>query len=232
MPVMALTAEKVLEPADLTISAIESLSVLEPFGEGNPKPLFAVIGARVDDIYSLSEGKHTKLKLNYGGASLTALLFNVNANNLSVKKGELGDFMVQAEINSYNGNKSVTLKVADYRKHGIPQAKYFAAREAYEKYMLGEGIPAPLISRIIPVREELAAVYRAIPTEKISVDNLFGMLQSDSMNYCKLKLCIDIFTEMKLTAFYADEGSVQRLPVSAKVNLDDSKILQELRCLS
>lgn len=232
MPVGTLIAEKVLEPADLTVPAIESLSVLEPFGEGNSKPLFAVIGARVDEIYSLSEGKHTKLKLSYCGAALTALLFNVNANSLAVKKGEPGDFMVYAEINVFNGNKSVSLKVADYRKHGIPQAKYFAAREAYEKYMLGEGVPALLIPRIIPVREELAAVYKAIPAEKISIDSLFGLLQSDSMNYCKLRLCIDIFTEMKLTAFFADEGSVQRLPVSQKVNLDDSKILQELRCLS
>ena len=229
MPHLEITAEKVLDKNDLTVKAIESLSVLEPFGEGNSRPIFALLGAKVEEIIPLSQGKHSKLKLNYNGIIVFSVLFGVNPLKLSIKNGDFGDFLVYVELNIYNGNKLVSTKIIDYRKSGIHQAKYFAAKDAYEKYMLGEGVSAQLKPRIIPTREELILIYKAIPKDDIPIDNLFMQLNSDSMNYCKFKLCLDIFNELGLIHINPANDTVVLIPATKKVDLESSKILMELR---
>ena len=42
---------------------VESLKELEPFGEGNKMPIFAIKNLKIDSIRALSEGKHLKLTL-------------------------------------------------------------------------------------------------------------------------------------------------------------------------
>ena len=231
MPINSIVAEKVLEAKDLTVQAIKSLSVLEPFGEGNPRPIFALLGARIDEIISLSEGKHTKFKLTYNGIIVYSIMFGISPTELSVKKGDLGDFIVYAELNTFNGNTTVSTRTIDYRKSGLPQAKFLAAKETYEKYMLGEEIPPLLKTRIVPTREELILVYKAVPKESVAIDKIFMQLNSDSMNYCKLRLCLDIFKELGLIHINPTSNTVELIPATKKVELDNSLILQDLRCM-
>jgi len=231
MPQHSIVADKVLEPKDLSVAAIESLERLEPFGEGNSRPLFAVCGARVEEIIPLSEGKHLKLKLNYGGIIIPSLLFGTSPDRFYLNKGEIGDFLIHTELNLYNGVASVSSRTVDYRKSGMAQSKYFAAKETYEKYMLGEGVAAVLKPRIIPSREELAVVYKSLSDAPMHIDTLFMRLNSDAMNYCKLRLCLDILSELGLVHINAPYGTAQLLPVKGKANLESSKILSGLRCL-
>ncbi len=231
MPQHSIVADKVLEPKDLSIAAIESLERLEPFGEGNGRPLFAVCGARVEEIIPLSQGKHLRLKLNYGGIIIHSLLFGISPEKFHLSKGEIGDFLIHTELNLYNGITSVSSRTVDYRKSGMSQSKYFAAKETYEKYMLGEGVAAVLKPRIVPSREELAVVYKSLSALPIHIDALFMRLNSDAMNYCKLRLCLDILSELGLVHIDVPNGMAQLLPVKGKTSLESSKILSGLRCL-
>lgn len=231
MPRQTIAAEKQLEPKDLTVQVVEGLKVLEPFGEANSRPIFALVGARVDEIIPLSEGKHTKLKLNYNGTIVYSLMFGVNPSKVFVKQGDMGDFLIYLELNTYNGNTTVSTRVIDYRKSGVPQAKYFAAKEAYEKYMLGEGVSAQLKPRIVPTREELIAVYKSVLKEETFIDTIFMQINSDSMNYCKLRLCLDIFNELDLIHINAANDTAVLQPAVKKVDIESSKILQDLRCI-
>ena len=48
---------------DLTVETVEWLSALEPFGEGNPEPVFAVRNARISDVRPLGyDGRHLSLE--------------------------------------------------------------------------------------------------------------------------------------------------------------------------
>ncbi|MEG0614690.1 MAG: single-stranded-DNA-specific exonuclease RecJ, partial [Oscillospiraceae bacterium] len=123
----------------------------------------------------------------------------------------------------------VAAKLVDYRKSGLSQAKYFAARDAYEGYMRGEGVPEPLRPRIIPSREELVAVYKAVKKVPTAIDNIFMSLVSDSMNYCKMRLCLDIFSELKLVHIDHNQETASLVPTTQKVDLESSIILKELR---
>lgn len=233
VPRLTLTAHKVLEARDLTVEQVESLDRLEPFGEANPRPVFALLGARVDEIQPLSEGKHTKLKLNYQGTAAYALLFGTSADSvrLQLKPGEAADLLVHTELNRFNGKTTVSMRALDYRKSGIPQAKYFAALEAYERWRLGEGVPDALKPRIVPTREELVAVYKAVAAAPVPADILFARLCSDSMNYCKLRLCLDIFCELGLICIEPVQNTVSLVSNAPKTDLNRSAILNNLRCL-
>ena len=51
------------------------------------------------------------------------------------------------------------------------------------------------------------------------------------MNYCKFRICLDVFAELGLMAFTDGEQFVKRLPAEEKANLHNSKILSQLEQL-
>ena len=56
-----------VDPADLTIELAREVERFEPFGEGNPEPVFAVRGARLADVKPLGqEGRHLSLSFSDG----------------------------------------------------------------------------------------------------------------------------------------------------------------------
>lgn len=53
-----------LEPRDITLDLAEELVRLEPFGEGNPEPIFGLKGMRFTDVRPLgAEGRHLSVQL-------------------------------------------------------------------------------------------------------------------------------------------------------------------------
>ncbi|MCQ2464185.1 MAG: single-stranded-DNA-specific exonuclease RecJ [Oscillospiraceae bacterium] len=229
MPAYTLRAEKILLPADITVKNVSGLGILEPFGQDNEKPYFAVAGAIIDEVIPLSGGAHTKLRLNYGGSSFYALLFRTSADDMMSLKGQKYDFIVTLGINSFRGNETVDLQVADFRKSGIKQEKFFAAEEAYEKYRRGEELPEAYYQRMCPEREELIKVYTSLTDKEIMTEQLYMKTNPDAVNICKLRICLDVFSELGLVRMDYAGDRTQRLKVDKKSNLEDSQILRGLR---
>ena len=229
MPVYVLKAEKVLKPADITVKNVSGLGILEPFGQDNEKPYFAIAGAIIDDVIPLSGGAHTKLKLNYGGTFFYALMFRTNTEEMKSLKGQKYDFIVSLGINSFRGSETVDLQVADMRKSGINQNSFFAAEDAYEKFKRSEPLPEAYYRRMTPERNELIKVYTALSDKDIMTEQLYMKSDPASINICKLRICLDVFSELGLIKMdYAADKS-HRLVVDKKSNLEDSEILRGLR---
>lgn len=231
MPVLTLHADKLITPQELSVQSIATLSMLEPCGEGNPQPLFAMLSVRLLDYAALSGGAHTKLKLTYGNSGFYGLMFGMKTAEFPYKAGDILDILAYPEINTYNGNTSVTIRIADLRKSGIKQQQYFAAKDAYEKYKRGEGAEKALVTRIVPDRNDLIAIYREVPTTAVSFDSAYASVHSDAINYCKFRLALDIFEELGLFAVDRYCETVSRIPTKTKVDLDSSAILSELKKL-
>lgn len=229
MPILTARADKLMLPQDMTIENIGGLSVLEPVGAGNPSPIFVICHAVLKEIMPLSGGIHTKLKLIYGTMAIEALLFRTSPDNVHLKIEEMCDLLVSASINTFCGRKSISLVVQDYRRSGVKQAKYFAALSAYEKFVRGEELSKAYYKAIAPERSELVAVYKNVSANFEDIDLLFMCMQSLDMNYCKLRISLDIFRELGLVEIDAYNNTVKKLPVKASVNLDDSKLLCEIR---
>lgn len=229
MPAITITADKLLTPSDLDIERIRGLSKLEPFGEGNSLPQFAIVGAQVRDIRPLSNGKHSKIAISYGGAQAELVIFGTSPSALTVRAGSRADFIVTLDINEYGGREYPSIKIIDYRPSGFNQNAYFSAKDCYERYRRGEQLEKSFIAKMTPTREELISVYKTVQAAKvISTDSLYYRFDPKVMNLAKLRLCIDIFDELGLVSFKAGSGTVTLLPVSGKVELENSKILAKL----
>lgn len=232
IPVAVVNADKLLLPQDLTLDNVKGLSVMEPFGAENPQPIFAMLGARVDNIISLSQGKHTKIDFTYGGVKQQALMFGSNPQRLCFNVGDKIDMIVNLDINTFNGRESISIRVLDHRLSGLKQERYFAAKDCYEKLMRNESLPTAFIRKIIPDRTELIKVYKYINAVKqTTLDNLFMKLSDDSMNYCKLHICIDIFADKQLIEYKPATMKIKIKPVSKRVDLEDSDTLVKLHSM-
>ena len=190
MPVYTIKADKLLHASEITVKNTEGLSMLEPFGEGNEKPLFALADVRIDDVIALSGGAHTKLRLTYEGKQFYALMFRTKTEDIAPMKGQKTDLIVSLTINEYGGQSSVEFMVVDLRKSGINQNSYFAAGDAYEKFIRNENLPDAYYRRMCPDREELIKVYSAITEKDILIDDLFIKNDTVKINICKLRIQI------------------------------------------
>ncbi len=100
-----------LSPGEINLEMTEMIAALEPFGMGNPTPVFAVRGARIVERRILKD-RHLKLKLNLGDVYYNAIGFNM-ANMANIDG--LVDVAFSLDINTWNGKKTVQFKLRDIR---------------------------------------------------------------------------------------------------------------------
>ena len=96
---------------------VESLSLLEPLGEGNKMPIFAFKNLKIDSIRSLTEGKHLKLVLKSNNNTyVNAIGFNLGYLVNEFIIGDKIDVVGCLEINSFNGSDSIQINLKDIMK--------------------------------------------------------------------------------------------------------------------
>ncbi len=94
---------------DINELFVHELNKLEPFGIGNPEPVF--ITESVDIVSSRSfKDRHLGLKIKSGSRILDAIWFNCTGNR-SVP--EVADIVYTPEFNNWNGNMGLRLRLID-----------------------------------------------------------------------------------------------------------------------
>lgn len=230
MPAYAIEADLSLSASEITVENIEGLSLFEPFGEGNPSPVFAIQGAVLEGIQPLKDGKYVRLRLKQEGSPLYAVCFDRGSADIAYPLGTKLDLLVMLEINEYNGKRSPSIRIRDLRVSGFEQDKYFAAKAVYEQFKCGEAYDQRLKAKIVPSREDIGMVYKLLKSRAVApIDTLFELLHT-AMNYCKLRLILDILSELELVHIDAalQTASVDTT-ISAKADLESSKLLQTLK---
>lgn len=133
VPQIQADAELVLD--DITASLSQQLDILEPFGKGNGEPLFVTRDAFARDIAIIGESR-THLRMSFqtrSGRTIKGVAFNLLERFIEVVSGRysqnvverirLGDLkgltikldiLYYIDINEYNGNKFIQLKINDF----------------------------------------------------------------------------------------------------------------------
>ena len=228
MPLDGLTAEATLSGADLTIENIESLDYFQPFGEGNPSPLFHIKNAVIKSTRSLKDGKYIAFNAEIDGKEYKVLNFHSTYNNFPYAAGDHVDLLVNAEINDYNNKRSISLKLADMRRSGFSQERYFAAKSAYERLCLGEDVTEVPPKRIVPDREAQKAIYDII-RQNGSLSACADLASGKGFNYCLFRVTLDAFESVGLVKVKEAEDRIERLPVNGKTDLNGCGLLAGLR---
>lgn len=219
MPEYSVYADMDITTDVLTVENVELLKVLEPFGEGNEAPLFRLTGCKVSDKAPRGEnGRFTSFRITNGGATVPVIAFNVRYADFFPNNGDRIDIIATAEINEYNGAKSVQLRLADYRASGFEEDKFFAAMRVYEGICRGEGCDARLLPRVLPQnRNELMPVFDMVARGGgRTAEQLFAA--NGSVNYCKLRITLDAFAHAGLISV-AEDGAIRLVPVTQKRDL-------------
>lgn len=94
---------------------IKSLQMLEPFGMGNPEPVFATKGVEIHELRKIGKEKnHLKLKLTHDASILDAIAFGA-AEKFDLSEGDSIDVAYTISENIWNGRKSIQLKIRDIK---------------------------------------------------------------------------------------------------------------------
>lgn len=98
---------------------IETVSILEPYGAKNPKPLFAVKGVKVINKFEIGKQKqYLKLNLKDANTSITAMLFkNVDDMKEILEKNSKIDIVFSVQLNEWNGIRTPQILIEDFREN-------------------------------------------------------------------------------------------------------------------
>ena len=228
MPDVALYADMETTLSALSLESVKRLPLLEPFGTSNPTPLFLIRECVVTSKRSLKDGKYTSFEVRQGNVSMRCISFKLPFAEFFAEVGEKIDLIASAEINEYNGNESVQLRIADYRPSCFREDKFFAAKRVYEEICRGEGCDPRLAPRVIPQnRGQLMTAYDVIRREngRKTPEQLavFGGME----NFCMLKVTLDAFEQAGMIEYV--NGAPKVVPVQGKRDLLQSGIIANLK---
>ncbi len=102
-----------LQLTDIDWPLYEEIGQLEPFGMGNPTPVFCACGLRLLAPPRIIQEKHLKLKVSKGVRSLDALGWAWAARAPLLTAGQQVDLAFTLDRNSYQGMASLQLIIKD-----------------------------------------------------------------------------------------------------------------------
>jgi len=112
-----ITVDGQLSLSELTIDSINDIRSLEPFGSGNPEPVFYSGNLEVMDSWIVGEN-HLRLRLRQGGVIQEAIGFNLAGTQPD--RGSAVNMVYSPEINKWNGNEKVQLRILDLEPSAKP----------------------------------------------------------------------------------------------------------------
>ena len=222
-----------LNPACVNTEMLETVEQLEPFGAGNPQPIFGLYNMTVTDIQPIGNGKHLRVVLERNGVPLQTVKFRTVQAEFPFVRGDVVDAAVGLEPNEYLGQIRVSILLKNIKLHDMVEDDLFSSMRDFSLLMRGrsDGFDPSLL---IPQRETTAAVYRFIRSVgrwNYDTETLCHRLDLWAEDYGQVAVAIESMLEMGVLR--RDENSGLSVPkTSEKVNLQDAPVLRRLRELS
>lgn len=229
LAVQRLTIDCKVKPANMGIGILSSLRALEPFGAGNPVPVFGLYNMRLKAIKAVGQGKHLRLLLERDGTVLPAMRFGVSEDKFPFKINDVVDVAVLAERNDYMGRENISLHIKDIRPAGADEEALLDSRVTYDKLCADSFIASELIDAACPERGLISEVFRFIRAAGLwsfSTEMLAYRMKKSYSELCKLKVSLDALSEVGVLTY--SDGTYRVNPQSGKVSLADSQILMKL----
>lgn len=233
MPTQTVTLDCKLNPAALSVSMAQSLTQLEPFGNGNPQPVFGLFNMELSNVTPVGGGGHLRLTLEKNGAVITAMRFNTKPEELPYHIGDKIDLAVQLEAREFRGQPSLTVIVRDMKFAAFDTEKNIASLASFEKWQRGEVLSAEDKNRLYPDRACFAAIYRALrtvngkETDQVRFVSQFGK----DMTLGLFKTALLVFEERGLvhSEIADDTFTATLIETSGKTDITRSPVLLALQ---
>jgi recombination protein J len=196
--------EALVAPADWTLEMVEELELLEPYGMGNPRPIFGVRAIRPQSASAIgAEGKHLRMEIGTRENHVAALCWN--AGELAeILTEEDSDLAYTPSINEWQGIRSVQC--------------------------MAESVMPAEHERIFPDRALLKDLYRLLSSLRATNDQIaYNTLTltrkfSEEMRHIShytMECALHIFQELGLLSPLPEIGW-QFIPPAGKLELMDA----------
>lgn len=231
MPRPVLDIDCRLNPAAINGELLTALSTLEPFGAGNPSPVFGLFGMTVEAVQSIGEGKHIRLMLSKGGARVGAVRFGVSPDQFPFVKGDVIDCAVAVEPNTYMGEVRPSVQIKAVRAHGMQDEQVFEGMELFDAVKRGERLSADQIEKALPSREFMLDVYKYIKSQNgwpFDIETLCYRLGNQGENYAKVAVSVEVMLELG-TLLREESGRLVLPEQTRRADLNTSALLAQIR---
>ncbi|MCQ2448953.1 MAG: single-stranded-DNA-specific exonuclease RecJ [Clostridia bacterium] len=210
-----------LKPEALSVDMADALELLEPFGMGNPTPVFGLFGVSLEKITPIGAGKHLKLLFSKNGNPFQALLFGVTPQQFCFCTGDVMDLAVTLGTNLYQGVRSLSVQIKALRMSDVDEDALFEDLFDYDDYLCGDEMP----TEKAPTREEIGLVYRRITKESVRAERM-KYITLKRPGYAKTQLALTVLQELGLIRL--QEGMLCAIPSATKNPLENSPTYSKL----
>ncbi len=226
-------------PAEMTLSEAEHLSYLEPYGAGNPRPTLALLGATVDSIQPVGQGRHLKLRLSKGTCRFDAIFFSVTEEECGICAGSRVDAAFYLQANTFRGNTTLQLQLIDIRPSLTPSRHEAADLELLDRLTGGGRLTAQETARLGASREQFAAFWVALErrlrqgkleTERLPFLRRLASQAGGTESFLRAGLAVRVFAERGLLSLTDTEETMTLAlnPIQGKVDLNACPYLMRL----
>ncbi len=236
---ISVRADCEIEMKDITMDFAQSLSLLEPYGVGNPSPSFIMRDVSVLRIMQIGGGKHTKLLLQKDGVSLYAMYFGIAPSALGFEVGDTIDVLFNIDINDFRNVRSVQLIIEDATVSESFTNYIVSQRARYEEIRGGDKFDEA--EDVLPERDEFVKVYTVLRREYRSGNTVYDEIslfkavnadETSNISYVKLRYILQILNEMKICNIENLDENIFSFEVpfnASKTSIDRSSILKKLK---
>ena len=197
MPAPELRLDCKLRPGQVGLPLLEVLRAMEPYGSGNPAPLFGLFGMRLESVTPVGARQASASAAFPGRHGPHRHEIRYPAAGFPFSPGDEVNLAVSLDRNEYQGNVSVSVFVKDIRYASTRQDDLLAALREAEAAFRGE-LAAPLP---VPTRDQAGRVYRFLAGQKGysgTIEQLFHTIRDESLTYTGLLLILETLRQAGL----------------------------------
>ena len=197
----------ITHPSAVTLEELEALSALEPYGSGNARPVFCLLGATLLRTQNVGQNRHLKLRLGKGSAQFDGIFFSPVAEDCGCRPGDRVDAAFYLQVNEFRGSRTVQLQMVDLRPSLRPSGRAQESLALAEQCAARQPISARDARRLLPTREQFAAAWRflertvpegGLTTGYLPLLRTLAAELGKAEPFPRAALCLAVFAEREL----------------------------------
>lgn len=234
MPYNILHIDCKLNPNQLDLSILDSLSYIEPCGASNPSPIFGLYNMTVIATKEMGNGKHMRITLSRGQGQVPvyAVYFNHNFQSCSYRNGDMVDVAVSLDRNIYNGQENLSVIIKDIKYSQSNNEELIDSERIFDKFAKRYRLTKNEVMSILPTRNDFAYVYRFLKQNKGFIYGEYALVNALNYKISMGKLIVILYSMKELGLINWQQGlyqSIIEMKESGKVNLEDSVFIKKLK---
>ena len=225
----------ITHPSAVTLEELDALSALEPYGSGNARPVFCLLGATLLRTQNVGQNRHLKLRLGKGSAQFDGIFFSTVAEDCGCRVGDRVDAAFYLQVNEFRGSRTVQLQMVDLRPSLCASGREQESLTLADRCTAQQPMPVRDARRLLPTRDQFAAAWRflertvpdgGLTTGYLPLLRALAAELGKTEPFPRAALCLSVFAERGLLTLERQGDDVTiRLHRGLKVVLGQSPCL-------